>query len=135
MLLFVARSTGEWHEFAKLRHDSFHDRLTLLGKFFLTVVFDLTIAVQGGLLMACFLFVHRMSGVFQVDCVERTGADSTWKSHGVLFFAAVKRLDGSLRAVQQGPVNPVVTIDALHVAPLDATGLDALRQLLRTVRS
>lgn len=118
-----------------MRDDSFHDRPTLLGSFFLTVVFDLTIAVQGGLLMACFLFVRRMSGLFQVDCVERTGTESAKKLHGMLFFAAVRRLEALLRTVQRGPVNPVVTIDALHLMALHATGLDALPQLLRTVRS
>ena len=46
ILLFVAYNMGEWHEFARLKHQSSHYPLLMLGTFFLTVVCDLTVAVQ-----------------------------------------------------------------------------------------
>ena len=46
ILLFVAWNMGEWHEFARLRHFSVPYRTILLGTFVLTVVFDLTVAVE-----------------------------------------------------------------------------------------
>ena len=61
ILLYVAWNMGEWHEFVRLRHFSNHYRLLMLGTFFLTVVFDLTVAVEVGLVLACALFVRRMS--------------------------------------------------------------------------
>ena len=59
ILLFVAWNMGEWREFGHLRKYSAHYRLLMLGTFFLTVVFDLTVAVQVGLLLACALFIRR----------------------------------------------------------------------------
>ncbi len=70
ILFFVAWNMGEWREFAHLRRHANDYRLKLLGTFALTVVFDLTVAVQVGLLAACLLFIHKMSALFSV---ERTG--------------------------------------------------------------
>jgi SulP family sulfate permease len=58
---------GEWHEFVRLKHFSNHYRLLMLGTFFLTVVFDLTVAVEVGLGLACVLFVRRMSALFRAE--------------------------------------------------------------------
>src|SRR5688500_6517224 len=60
ILLYVAWNMGEWHEFAKLKKYSVHYRVLMLGTFFLTVVFDLTVAVQVGLVAVCALFIRRM---------------------------------------------------------------------------
>ena len=56
ILVFVAWNMGEWREFAHLRKYSTHYRVLMLGTFALTVVFDLTVAVQVGLVAACVLF-------------------------------------------------------------------------------
>jgi SulP family sulfate permease len=48
ILLYVAWNMGEWREFARLRQASSHYRLIMLGTFLLTVVFDLTVALQVG---------------------------------------------------------------------------------------
>jgi SulP family sulfate permease len=71
ILLYVAWNMGEWREFARLRQASSHYRLIMLGTFLLTVVFDLTVALQVGLILACVLFVRRMSSLFQVVEVSR----------------------------------------------------------------
>ena len=67
ILLYVAWNMGEWHEFVRLKHFSNHYRLLMLGTFFLTVVFDLTVAVEVGLGLACVLFVRRMSALFRAE--------------------------------------------------------------------
>ena len=133
ILLFVAWNMGEWHEFARMRRYTNHYRLTMLGTFLLTVVFDLTVAIQVGLVLACVLFVHRMSGLFRAECTRLQYGASTWKLHGALFFGAIARMDAIIHAVQRGPDNPEVTLDALHLVALDVTGLDALRQLHKAV--
>ncbi|MEO8249528.1 MAG: SulP family inorganic anion transporter [Burkholderiales bacterium] len=135
VLLFVAWNMGEWSEFARMRRYTHHYRLTMLGTFFLTVVFDLTVAIQVGLVLACVLFVHRMSGLFRAQCVHTQGNASTWKLHGALFFGAIARMDAIQSAVQNGPPEPLVTLDALHLVALDVTGLDALRQLHKIIRA
>src|SRR3546814_10019573 len=49
ILLYVAYNMGEWHEFARLRHFSMNYRILMLATFLLTVIVDLTVAVQVGL--------------------------------------------------------------------------------------
>ena len=66
ILLFVAWNMGEWHEFGRLRQFSVPYRTILVGTFVLTVVFDLTVAVEVGLVLACLFFIYRMSTLFSV---------------------------------------------------------------------
>ena len=67
ILLFVARSMGEWRAFVDMRRFSPHYRLMLLSTFFVTVIFDLTLAVELGMVLAVVLFVRRQSSLFRVD--------------------------------------------------------------------
>jgi sulfate permease, SulP family len=133
LLLFVAWNMGEWREFGHLAKYSTHYRMLMLGTFFLTVVFDLTVAVQVGLVSACVLFITKMSSLFSVERVSQQGAMLQYKLHGSLFFGAVAKLDEIVQAVENGPHEPVVVLDALHVVHLDTSGLDALRQLHKVV--
>jgi SulP family sulfate permease len=74
ILLFVAWNMGEWREFARLKHFLLPYRTTLLGTFVLTVVFDLTVAVEAGLLMlACGFFIYRMSRCSRCARCRRPG--------------------------------------------------------------
>ena len=133
ILLFVAWNMGEWHAFGQLRKYSAHYRVLMLGTFFLTVVFDLMVAVEVGLLMACALFIQKMSTLFSVDMVQRDGALLEVRLYGSLFFGAVARIDPVVEAVEAGPEAPVVVVDALQLVHLDTSGLDALRQLHKAV--
>jgi sulfate permease, SulP family len=135
ILLFVAWNMGEWHEFGRLKNYSAHYRVLMLGTFFLTVVFDLTVAVQVGLVLACGLFIRRMSSLFSVEPVpgEDDGAVLHFKLYGALFFGAVAKIDQVVEAVENGPHEPVVVLDALHLVHLDTSGLDSLRQLHKAV--
>ncbi len=140
ILLFVAWNMGEWHEFVRLKHFSNHYRLLMLSTFFLTVVFDLTVAVEVGLFMACALFVRRMSGLFRAvrepeptptPPGQRTVA--RWRLHGALFFGAAAKIDPIVQAVETGPPGMDVVLDACELVALDTTGLDALEQILKAV--
>jgi SulP family sulfate permease len=133
ILLHVAWNMGEWSEFAHLRRYSVHYRLLMLGTFFLTVVFDLTVAVQVGLVAACALFIHRMSALFQVEPAGRDGDTLRFRLYGSLFFGAVARIDTVVQAVEDGPPAPQVVLDALQLVHLDTSGLDALRQLHKLI--
>jgi SulP family sulfate permease len=128
-LLFVAFNMGEWQEFVHLKRFSMHYRVLLLGTFFLTVVFDLTVAVQVGLLTACGLFIRRMSSLFSIRQVREEGAVIHYELYGALFFGAVAKIDEVVQAVERGPREPVVIVDCKHLVQLDTSGLDALRQL------
>ncbi|MBX3609262.1 MAG: STAS domain-containing protein [Hydrogenophaga sp.] len=133
VLLFVAWNMGEWREFARLKHFSNHYRLMLVSTFVVTIVFDLTAAVQLGLLLAVVLFVRRQSDIFRAEPLSREGGQQVWRLYGSLFFGAVTKIDPLVAEVEAapGPVNLV--LDAQWLLSLDTTGLDALEQLHKVV--
>ncbi len=127
VLLFIAWNMGEWREFARLRHFSNHYRLLLLGTFFLTVVFDLMVAVEVGLVLACVLFVRRMATLFKVN--PDPERPLYWQLHGALFFGAVDRLDCITPAIATASAGSSITLDMQDLFALDTTGVDALENL------
>lgn len=155
ILLFVAWNMGEWKEFIRLRHFSNHYRLLLLGTFFLTVVFDLTVAVEVGLMLSCVLFVRRMGELFRaepvlaeglVDAAVRATADTSasapesitrprrvWRLHGALFFGAAAKIDPIVAAIEAGPEALELWLDLRDLFALDTTGLEGLEQILKAV--
>ena len=133
VLLYVAWNMGEWQEFALMRQYSNHYRLLMLGTFFLTVVFDLTVALQVGLLLACVLFVRRMSSLFQVIETGRGDGAIQFQLYGSLFFGAVAKIDPILSAVESAPQGLLVRLDAQSLQSLDASGLDVLGQLHKAI--
>jgi SulP family sulfate permease len=135
ILLFVAWNMGEWRAFWHMRHFSGHYRTLMLGTFFLTVVFDLTVAIEVGLALACVLFIRRMSGLFSVTPVQDTNPQvRRFRLFGALFFGAVGRIDTLMTDIEAGPANVHVILNAQQLVELDTTGLDALRQLHRLIR-
>jgi SulP family sulfate permease len=133
ILLYVAWNMGEWREFARLPQASSHYRLIMLGTFFLTVVFDLTVALQVGLILACVLFVKRMSSLFQVVEVSRDADTASFQLYGSLFFGAVAKLDPILNVVESAPKGLVVRLDVQSLQSLDTSGLDVLEQLHKAI--
>ena len=133
ILLYVAWNMGEWHEFATLKKNSRHHGFIMLGTFLLTVIFDLTVALQVGLMLACVLFVRRMSSLFQVVEVSRSPQEASFRLHGSLFFGAVAKIDPILNVVESAPQGLLVRLDVQSLQSLDASGLDVLEQLHKAV--
>ena len=134
VLLFVAWNMGEWREFGRLRQFSNHYRLMMLSTFFVTIIFDLTVAVELGLVLAVVLFVRRQSEIFRAEPVARTEQQATYRLYGSLFFGAVAKIDPIVADVERSPQPINVMLDASHMISLDTTGLDALEQLHKAVR-
>ncbi len=133
ILLFVAWNMGEWHEFVRLRQFSSHYRTLLLGTFFMTVVFDLTVAVEVGMVLACIFFIRRMSTLFRVAPLEDSDDALRYKLYGTLFFGAVAKIDPIVQAVEGHHHGVRVELDASQLISLDASGLDALEQLFKAI--
>ncbi len=133
ILLYVAWNMGEWSEFARLRQASNHYRLIMLGTFFLTVIFDLTVALQVGLILACVLFVRRMSTLFQVVEISRSVDAANFQLYGSLFFGAVAKIDPILTIVESAPQGLVIRLDVQSLQSLDTSGLDVLEQLRKAI--
>jgi sulfate permease, SulP family len=135
ILLFVAWNMGEWHEFARLRHFSLPYRVILLGTFFLTVVFDLTVAVEVGLVLACVFFIYRMSTLFTVkphDSADLPPGVHVFELFGSLFFGAVGKIESLPAQLPAG--TRAVVLEMNRLVLLDTSGLDALQQLHRTLK-
>ena len=133
ILLYVAWNMGEWGEFRRLRQASNHYRLIMLGTFFLTVVFDLTVALQVGLILACVLFVRRMSTLFQVVEISRSDDAASFQLYGSLFFGAVAKIDPILTIVENAPQGLLIRLDVQSLQSLDTSGLDVLEQLHKAI--
>lgn len=132
IVLFAAWNMGEWHEFARLRRFSVPYRTVLLGTFALTVVFDLTVAVQVGLVMACGFFIYRMSALFRADAApDSPPGVQVVRLYGTLFFGAVGKIESI--AQQLPPGTHAVVLEMHQLVSIDNSGLDALKQLHQTL--
>jgi sulfate permease, SulP family len=130
VLLYVAYYMGEWHEFARLRQFSNYYRVILLTTFFLTVVIDLTVAVQAGLVLACLFYIARISGLTRVEPIASSvpGVEA-YRISGSLFFGAVAKMDPLLDPRRRLP--RVVILDLAQLLNMDTTGLETLETLHR----
>jgi SulP family sulfate permease len=133
VLLFVAWNMGEWREFARLKQFTNHYRLMMVSTFLTTVIFDLTVAVEMGLVMACVLFVRRQSEIFRADKIGQEGAALCYSLYGSLFFGAAAKIDPIVAEVQRGPKGLHLTLETSRLIALDTTGLDALEQLHKAI--
>ena len=139
ILLFVAWNMGEWREFARLRHFALTYRSTLLTTFLLTVILDLTVAVEVGLILACLFFIYRISALTQLSPLAPASpapaGTEAWQLTGALFFGSVGRLEALADPARYAAADAprVVILDLSGTLALDTTGvetLDALRRLL-----
>ncbi len=154
VLVVVAWNMAEIESFRHLMHGPIGDRVVLLVTFVLTVVFDLTVAIEVGIVLASFLFMHRMSEVVamesNISLIEEDRADSegpaepdqraqlppdveVFQISGPLFFAVANRLDDVLDLLL--PKSPRVFILRMRLVPLiDASGVAALTEMIERCR-
>ena len=139
ILMFVAWNMGEWREFMLLRQYRLPYRITLLAVFFLTVVFDLTVAVEVGLIAACLTFIYRISSLSRcegVNRIEQPGLAGfehrvqAWRLYGALFFGAVKLVE----SIEDQISTPTLVLDLKNVIYIDSSGADAMMNLVETCR-
>ncbi len=131
ILLSVAWNMGEWQAFVHLRQYHYTYRTILVGTFLLTVIFDLTVAVEVGLVLACLFFIYRMSTLFRVEASELPGDVRLCRLYGSLFFGAVGKVEDLPE--QLPPATKVVVLETSRLISMDTSGLDALVQLQRTL--
>ncbi len=125
ILLHVAWNMGEWRKFADLRQFRMPYRITLVAVFLLTVLVDLTVAVQVGLAAACLTFIYRISSLTRIEAVSDDARTQVHALNGALFFAAVQLLEDLSNALP----SEALVLDFTHVIYLDSSGMDALMHL------
>jgi len=143
VLVMVARRMGEWHELAHVARLPRSDALVLLATFSLTVVFDLTVAVLIGMLLAGFLFTKRVSETTEISAVSPSdelenkeqlmhGKDVpdgavVFRIFGPFFFGAAEKMEDALQGAGR---LPRVLILRMNLVPaMDATALNALENV------
>ena len=142
ILMFVAWNMGEWREFPKLRQFSLPYRITMVSTFLLTVIFDLTVAVEVGLILACLFFIYRVSSLTNIEAVQPEALPDNvrlvpgvvaYRLFGSLFFGSVGKLEALLEFEGDAALCKVMVLDLHHVINVDTTGLDTLEVLRKSL--
>jgi SulP family sulfate permease len=134
VLIMVALNMGDWHAFRDLGRYSLFYRIVLLTTFFITVVFDLTLAVEIGLVLASLFFIYRMSELTQVEPIRLDGvppAIAAYKVFGALFFGSVGRIEPLLDPVRTPAT--IIILEMHQMVSIDNTGLETLESLQRSL--
>jgi sulfate permease, SulP family len=148
ILIVVAYNMSEYHSFVRLLRSPKSDVVVLFATFLLTVLIDLTVAIQVGVLLAGFLFLQRMANETQVSLVTDSLRDreegetrdisklkvppdvEVFEVYGSLFFGAIERFRDAMRLVEKTP--KVLILRMRNVMVIDATGLQSLEDLLES---
>lgn len=129
ILLFVAWNMGEWREFLRLKTFRLPYRLTLLSVFILTVTVDLTVAIQVGLLLACLIFIFRISSLSTDEPLTSPPPQyRAYKLTGALFFGAVKILE----KLEKNPEKQGLILDLSGIIYIDSSGAEHLKNLIES---
>jgi len=151
VLAIVAWNMSERQRFWHLLRGLAGDRLVLLATFLLTVLVDLSVAIQVGVVLAAIIFMHRMSEAAAVQrgvsLIERDQDDFTrqradyearaelpagvevFELRGPLFFGAASRLNDALEAAFPPPKAFILRFRDVPMA--DASGANALERFLK----
>ena len=134
ILMYVAWNMGEWHAFKDLKQFRAPYRITLLAVFLLTVMLDLTVAVEFGFFAACLTFIYRISNLSRVEELGHTDAPAllnqqgqvrAYRFYGALFFGAVKMVE----AIEDDLPQKALVLDFKNLIYIDSSGADALLAL------
>jgi SulP family sulfate permease len=151
ILIYVAYTMSEWHAFVKLLRGPRGDVVILVTTFLLTVFIDLTVAIQVGVVFAAFLFLQRMSSATQIGLITKDLMDEekdeeeptsaqrnvpagveVFSINGSLFFGVIEQFRDAVQRIEKAP--KVLVLEMSNVITIDATGLQALEDLLKRLR-
>ena len=148
VLVVVAYNMSEWRNFLGVMSGAKSDAAVLLTTFFMTVVFDLTIAIEIGLMLAIFVFMKRMTDVTQIS-VEKEKLDlshdseivhedevlnipkgvEVYEINGPFFFGIANKFDEEMRQLGDRPEIRIIRMR--RVPFIDSTGLHNLETLCK----
>jgi len=150
ILVTVAYNMSEWRSFIAIFKSPKSDLIVLLTTFGLTVVFDLTIAIQVGMILAVILFMRSMAIVTNVGIITRELKDDdelfdanaiaskkvpknveVFEINGPFFFGAVSKFRDAIRIIETPP--KVLIIRMRNVPAIDGTGIHALEEVYHNV--
>ena len=153
ILVVVAYHMSEWRHFKGLLNSNRMDIMVLLTTFFLTVFFDLILAIEIGMILSSFIFMKRMSEATTIHNAEKLFGTSEpdgekmfedeltnipkdtmlYEINGPLFFGASQKFQEFLTDLKQEP--KVLIIRMRHVPFIDATAITRLEEFTRTLNA
>jgi SulP family sulfate permease len=141
ILLVVAYNMGEWREIPELWKHGWTDRIVWIWTFALTVLADLTVAVEAGMIIAALMFIRRVTATTTVsrvtqDYVRRgrahilqgkdiPGYVTILRIHGPFLFGATDKL--TAQSAYIADFAPIVVLRLRNMTALDGTGLRAIQ--------
>jgi sulfate permease, SulP family len=140
ILLWVAFNMGDWRAFAEMKRYTLFRNLTFIATFLLTVIFDLTIAVEVGMVLATLLLIKRLTAAARVEEVSALHQDDdapalpipadcrAFRLHGALFFGVAEQVEAALAAPLAGV--RAVALEMREVIYLDSTVLTTLTEFI-----
>ena len=153
ILVVVAYHMSEWRSFLAEMRSPLSDVAVLIVTFALTVLVDITVAIEVGMVLAAFLFIRRMAEVTNISAVtkelEDEGEDDAadpgsvgrrvvpngvevYEINGPFFFGAAETFKETLSTIAGNP--RVLIIRMRHVLALDSTGMNALKEVVHRSR-
>jgi SulP family sulfate permease len=146
ILIVVAYNMSEWRNFRSVLKGPKGDIAVLLITFFLTVLIDLTVAIEIGMVLAVFLFMRNMIKFSDVSILTKEIEDKefgydlvdgkfqlpkeveVFEITGPLFFGAAYKFRDAMKYIKQHP--KVLIIRMRHVPIIDATGIQVLKEVI-----
>ena len=134
ILMYVAWNMGEWKKFIHLKQFRLPYRITILSVFLLTVIMDLTVAVEVGLLLAFITFIYRISSLSRCEIADvshfpalenQQGRIDAYRIYGAIFFGAVKLLE----KIEENLPSQTLLLDLKNVIYVDTSGIDTISEL------
>lgn len=143
ILFVVAWNMGEWLEIGEVFKQSYADILVWTATFLLTVLADLTVAVEVGMVLAALLFIRRVAATTTVSRVTHAyieaGRPHILQDKVIPDYVAVFRIHGpflfggtdKLREISDhaDTLPPVVVLRLRNMTAIDATGISAIEEL------
>ena len=152
ILVVVSYNMSEWKSFLSIARGPKNDVMILVTTFLLTVLFDLTLAIEVGMVMAAFLFMRRMAKLSNIEAItgrmddteEQDDPDATskfdipkdvevYEINGPLFFGASNNFKEVMRQLDVYP--KVLILRMRRVPMIDATGLYNLREFIKFLQA
>jgi SulP family sulfate permease len=149
ILMVVSYNMGEWREIPGLLKLTKTDISVWLVTFALTVFADLTVAVEAGMILAALLFISRVAATTTVSQVTddyiEDGRIHILQDKDIPYFVTIFRIHGPFLFGATDKINvitenlhtlpPVVVLRLRNMTALDATGLFAIEEVARTLKS
>jgi sulfate permease, SulP family len=151
ILVIVAYNMSEWESFVSILKGPKSDSAVLGTTFLLTVLIDLTVAIEIGMVLAAFLFMRKMIKFSDVNVLTRQGEDGTelkddhplsgykipkdvevFEITGPLFFGAAHKFKDAIKYIERTP--KVLIIRMRKVPIIDATGIRTLEEVYKEAR-